>query len=375
MEAAVHTIREMSEGLRAKHFSSEELVKHCFQRMDATEPAIHAMLSRDHDGALATARKHDASRSANRPDDVLAGIPFVIKDTIVVKGMPATAGSKFLEHYRPPYDATVIERLREQGAIILGKANCDEFAMGASGENSAFGATKNPWDVSRVPGGSSSGSAAAVAVGDAPAALGSDTGGSIRQPAGFCGVVGLKPTYGRVSRYGLIALASSLDHIGPITHTVEDAAIVLNAIAGTDSHDATSVAQPPVDCAAVRAGEIRGLHIGVPKEYFSHGIDPRVEKIVRNALTLLEQQGAMITDVSLPHTEYALRRITSSFQQRRVQTLRDMTAFGTALGLRQQRRLPRCMVCRATRDSGTNRNVGLCSAPTSFPPAITMPTI
>ncbi|MFH1171729.1 MAG: Asp-tRNA(Asn)/Glu-tRNA(Gln) amidotransferase subunit GatA [bacterium] len=306
MEYDTLTIAKAAEALKKKSVSSEDLVKRFFRRMDACEPSLNAVLYRSEESALTAARESDARRLRGETRGQLDGVPMLIKDTITVRGMPATAGSRILRGYQPPFHATVIERLLKSGAILLGKTNCDEFAMGASGENSSYGATKNPWNLDRVPGGSSSGSAAAVAAGECCAALGSDTGGSIRQPAGFCNIVGLKPTYGRVSRYGLIALASSLDCIGPLTRTVDDAALLLNVIAGYDAADATSVEQPPVDLSTVHAGEIRGLRVGIPKEYFIDGMDADVERIVRAAIPLLEKNGAIISEVSLPHTNAAL---------------------------------------------------------------------
>lgn len=300
------TITSVLEGLSAKQFSCEELLVAYTERGQSFDKTLNAIRYADYESAHAAAKAVDAAYAAGVPPYPLSGVPMFIKDTIVTAGMPTTAGSKILESYVPATDATVVARLRAAGAILLGKTNCDEFAMGASGENSAFGATKNPWAPDRVPGGSSSGSAAAVAAGECLAALGSDTGGSIRQPAGFCGIVGIKASYGRVSRYGLIALASSLDHIGPLTRTVDDAAIILNVIAGSDPHDATSVEKAPMNLETIRQGEIRGLRIGVPEEYFVEGMDPRVEQSVRDAIALLKQMGADIVSIHLPHTEYAL---------------------------------------------------------------------
>lgn len=307
MDIASLTITGFSQGLADRSFSALEVLEATLDRLTRHEAALHAFLARADQSELRQQARHiDEAATGGEALPPLAGVPVAIKDTIVTKGIPTSAGSDILEGYVPAYDATVVERLRGAGALIIGKTNCDEFAMGSSGENSAFGPTANPWDASRVPGGSSSGSAAAVAAGECLASLGSDTGGSIRQPAGFCGVVGLKPTYGRVSRYGLIALASSLDQIGPITRTVEDAARVLKVIAGHDPHDASSVAQPPLDLSAVQAADIRGMRIGVPKEYFVEGMDPAVESTVRACIELLRSRGAAIKNVSLPHTDYAL---------------------------------------------------------------------
>ncbi len=300
------TLQEIRKQLQQKAFSCRELVAAYYQRIAAVDPAIHAYLLLTSDAANRQADQVDTLIAEGRELGPLSGQPIAIKDVLATKGVPTTAGSRILEQYRPPYHATVVEKLLDAGAVLLGKTNCDEFAMGASGENSAYGPTTNPWDITRVPGGSSSGSAAAVAAGECVAALGTDTGGSIRQPAGFCGVVGLKPTYGRVSRYGLVALASSLDQVGPLTRTVEDAATMLNILAGQDVHDATSVDKPGVAMATVQGADVRGMKIGVPKEYFLDGMDPEVEKLVRASIKHLEDAGAAIVEVSLPHTEYAL---------------------------------------------------------------------
>ncbi len=306
MDLSRATIQSLQNGLTRKEFSSRELTQVHLDRCAMLEPRLHAFLHLDPDAALRQADAADAARASGDSCGPLAGIPVAVKDVLATHDMPMTAASKILEGYCPPYDATAVARIRAAGAVMLGKTNCDEFAMGASGEHSAYGPTKNPWDVTRVPGGSSSGSAAAVAAGEAVVALGTDTGGSIRQPAGFCNVVGVKPTYGRVSRYGLLALASSLDQIGPLARTVEDAAIVFNAIAGKDDRDATSVARPSINLDVLRNGNVKGLRLGVPKEYFVEGMDPRVEERVRSVIALAREHGATIADVSLPHTAYAL---------------------------------------------------------------------
>ncbi len=306
MDRHTLTLTAIQEGLREKRFSCRELTQSYLDAIHAQDPALHAFLHVDAEEALQQADTVDADIAAGKNLSPLAGQPAALKDVIVTKAMPTTAGSKILEGYRAPYNASVVDTLLDAGTVILGKTNCDEFAMGASGENSAFSTTKNPWDQKYVPGGSSSGSAAAVAAGECVFALGSDTGGSVRQPAGFCGIVGVKPTYGRISRYGLIALASSLDQIGIFARTVEDAAVVLNGIAGKDERDATSVAQPPINLEAVRSADIAGLTIGVPKEYFVEGMDPDVERTVRDAIRALERCGAKTIPISLPHTEYAL---------------------------------------------------------------------
>jgi len=297
------TISQVHQGLKKKEFSALELCKAYLAGIKEKDKAISAFLSVSEELALSQARKIDEMISGNKEIPILAGIPSAIKDNILVENLKCTAGSKILENYIAPYDATVIKKLKEQGAIILGKANLDEFGMGASGENSAFGVTKNPLDLKRVPGGSSSGPAAAVVANMANFALGSDTGGSIRLPAAFCGVVGLKPTYGAVSRYGLIAFASSLDQIGPITKTVEDAEIVFEAIKGRDEMDSTSVEFPKIQNTRYK---IQDIKIGVPREYFVKGIEPEIEKIIKAFIKKYEDMGAKIKEVSLPHTEYAL---------------------------------------------------------------------
>jgi aspartyl-tRNA(Asn)/glutamyl-tRNA(Gln) amidotransferase subunit A len=296
------TITQLHEGFKTKQFSSTDIVKAYLENIKKNESTIDAYLTITEELALKQAAEADEIIASGKDFPMLCGVPFAIKDNILVEGQKATAGSKILEHYIAPYDATVIDRLRKQGAVILGKTNLDEFAMGVSTENSAFKVTKNPHDTSRVPGGSSGGSAAAVAANEACFALGTDTGGSIRLPASFCGVVGLNPTYGAVSRYGAIAMASSLDQIGPIAKTVEDAEIVFKAISGKDPMDATSKEYIYQESAAA----LKGLKIGVPKEYFAKGIDPEVEKIVRDAIKKAEDAGAEITEISLPNTQYAI---------------------------------------------------------------------
>ena len=288
--------------------SSVELTQATLDRLVAHDNEIKAYLTVAPESALEQAAEADRVR-ANRDGEnlpPLLGIPLAIKDVICVEGLPTTCGSRILENYVPPFSATAVEKLREAGAVILGKTNTDEFAMGSSTENSAFFATHNPWDLSRVPGGSSGGSAAAVAGGLAHGALGSDTGGSVRQPASLCGVVGIKPGYGRVSRWGLVAFASSLDQIGCFGRTVADAALLLGAISGYDPRDSTSVNAPVPDYGASLTGDIRGKRIGVPREYFLEGIQPEVEAAVRDAVNRMAELGAEIVEVSLPHTGYAL---------------------------------------------------------------------
>lgn len=299
------TIHETTKLLAAGEVSSRELTQALIRQVVSTDEMIQAYLTFDPDLALARAEEADRRRAAGETAPLL-GVPLAIKDVICTQDMPTTCGSKILEGYMSPFDAAVVAKLYEAGAVPLGKTNTDEFAMGSSTENSAYFTTKNPWDLTRVPGGSSGGSAAAVAAGEAVAALGSDTGGSVRQPAGFCGVVGLKPTYGRVSRYGLVAFASSLDQIGTLTRDVRDAALLLGVIAGHDPNDSTSAQVAVPDYAGHLDEDISGLRIGAPKEYFGEGIDGGVAEAVRQALAVYEELGAQVEEVSLPHTEYAV---------------------------------------------------------------------
>lgn len=298
------TIEKAHQGLLKKEFSALELTKFFLEKIENENPKIFAFLKIDEKSAISQAKEIDEKILTGQEISYLAGIPCAIKDNILVEGLECTAGSKILEKYIAPYDATVVKKLKEKGAIILGKTNLDEFAMGSSTEYSFFGPTKNPIDLTKVPGGSSGGSAAAVAANFCLFALGSDTGGSIRQPAAFCGIVGFKPTYGAVSRFGLIAFASSLDQIGPMTKTVRDCEIVFEAIKGKDEMDSTSVETQPLNHSTTRP--LKELKIGVPKEYFIKGIDPEVEKVVKKAIKKYEEMGAKIEEISLPHTEYAL---------------------------------------------------------------------
>ncbi len=291
--------------LDAREFSAVELTEAHLARIETLEPLLHAHLYVMAEVALEQAKAADARIAAGDVKS-LTGIPISLKDVLCTTDAPTTAASKILEGYRSPYDATVIKRLREQGAVFIGKANTDEFAMGSSTENSAYGVTRNPWNTDCVPGGSSGGPSVAVAAGEAIVSLGSDTGGSIRQPAGFSGVVGLKPTYGRVSRYGLIAFASSLDQIGPFTRTVEDAAIVLEAIAGADPNDSTAVPVPVQNYRDLFGSDLRGTKIGVAQEYSVSGMESGVDSAVAEAIKQLEALGAELVPVSLPHTKYAL---------------------------------------------------------------------
>jgi len=306
MDLKLLTIDAARSAIQERKTSASALAESFYSKIENDDPKIGAFLTLSKERALAKAAEMDALAAKGEKLPPLGGVPVGIKDVMITKGTRTTAGSKILGNYVPPYDCTAVARLEAAGAVVLGKLNCDEFAMGSSNENSAWKPVHNPRDLSRVPGGSSGGSAAAVGADMAVAALGSDTGGSIRQPASFCGVVGLMPTYGRVSRYGLIAFASSLDHIGPLTKTVKDAAIVLRTIAGRDPMDSTSAEVPVPDYVAELEKAVRGLKIGVAKEYLGEGLDPEVRKAIEAAIQKLARQGCEIVDVSLPHTKYAI---------------------------------------------------------------------
>ena len=299
------TLHAARDGLARRDFSAVELTRSCLSRIEQVESRVKAFITVTGDIALAQAEKADRLLAAGEGQP-LTGIPMQLKDLISTQGIPTTCASRMLENYVPVYDATVTARLKEQGAVLLGKGNMDEFAMGSSCENSAFFPTHNPWDLARTPGGSSGGAAAAVAAGEAVFALGSDTGGSIRQPASLCGVVGLKPTYGRVSRYGLIAFASSLDQIGPVGQDVTDCALILNAIAGYDPRDSTSLPAAAADFTAGLTGRLDNLRLGIPEEYFTAGMEPGVRAAVLQAVAELEKLGAAVVPVSLPTTQHAL---------------------------------------------------------------------
>ncbi len=299
-------VRDAADRIRRRELSSVELVRAALARIAAVDPEIGAFLTVSEGEALAAADAIDHRVAAGDDPGPLTGVPVGVKDVICTAGIRTTAASRILEHFVPAYDATVVARLKRAGAVIVGKLNCDEFAMGSSTENSAYGVTRNPWHTDRVPGGSSGGSAAAVAAREVPATLGTDTGGSIRLPAAFCGVVGIKPTYGRVSRYGVIAYASSLDQVGPMARDVGDAAVVLEAIAGHDPADSTASTRPVPSYRDALASGVRGLRLGLPKEYFVEGMQPEVEAAVRAAVTELERLGAVVEPVSLPHTDYAI---------------------------------------------------------------------
>jgi aspartyl-tRNA(Asn)/glutamyl-tRNA(Gln) amidotransferase subunit A len=311
------TVQEILSGLQRGEFSSREVTQACLKRIEHLEPILHAFITYTPELALQMAdaadHKRAEARAAGLPVPPLLGLPLAVKDVLALKDIRCTCGSKVIENFVPPYTATAVQRLLDAGVVVLGKTNTDEFAMGSSTENSAFGPSRNPWDPARVPGGSSGGSAAAVAARMLPAALGTDTGGSVRQPAAFCGVTGIKPTYGRVSRFGLVAYGSSLDSVGMLARTAEDVALIFQHMAGYDPRDATSMDIPvpaytPLSGLSSKEAEpsLKGLRIGVPREYFIEGIQPEVEQAVRAAIAKMESLGASVHPVSLPHTEYAL---------------------------------------------------------------------
>jgi len=306
MNLATLTVHDAGDKLRRREITSLELTDAVFQRIAATDERTHAFLTLDREAALDQARRADARLRAQDDDSPLLGIPIALKDNFLTQGLRTTAASRMLGDFIPPYDATTVQKLRAAGAVIVGKTNLDEFAMGSSVEHSAFFPTRNPWNLDRIPGGSSGGSAAAVAADLCLAALGTDPGGAIRQPAACCGIVGFKPTYGRVSRYGIIAFASSMDQVGPMTKDVRDAALLLQALAGHDPADSTSSIRPVPDYSAKLDSAIEGLRVGVPKEYWVSGMQPEVEKAVHNAIRELQRQGAIVEEISLPHTEYAV---------------------------------------------------------------------
>jgi aspartyl-tRNA(Asn)/glutamyl-tRNA(Gln) amidotransferase subunit A len=300
------TVADILERQARGDASAETITAAFLAQIHATDDKVRAFLRVDDDGALATARQVDAKRRRGEKLGALAGVPVAVKDVLCIAGQPTTCGSKILERFVPPYDAHVITKLKQADAILIGKTNLDEFAMGSSTENSAYQVTRNPWDLERIPGGSSGGSAAAVAARQAPLALGTDTGGSIRQPAGLCGIVGLKPTYGRVSRFGLVAYGSSLDQIGPCAGTIEDAARLLEVIAGHDPRDSTCVNKPVPAYTQTLNQPVEPLVIGVPREFFAAGLDAEVEQAVRAALRVYQDQGATPKEISLPHSPYAV---------------------------------------------------------------------
>lgn len=301
-----HKLKDLHELLQKKEVSVTDLVDESFNRINEVEGKVQAFITLDEENARNKAKELDEKLAANEAEGILFGMPIGIKDNIVTKGVLTTCGSRMLENFDPIYDATVIKKLHNENTVMIGKLNMDEFAMGGSTETSYFHKTYNPWNLEHVPGGSSGGSAAAVAAGEVPFSLGSDTGGSIRQPAAYCGVVGMKPTYGRVSRYGLVAFASSLDQIGPITRNVEDNAYLLQAIAGLDPRDSTSADIPVPKYVESLTGDVKGLRVAVPKEYLSEGVSESVRNAVLNAVKVFESLGATVEEVSLPHSQYGV---------------------------------------------------------------------
>jgi len=339
--------------------SAVDLAERHYARIAAEDgpsgKGINSFLSLSRDRAMLQAKRVDAMVKSGAELPPLAGVPVGIKDVLAMRGSPTTAGSKILEGYRPPYDATVISKLEAAGAVLLGKLNCDEFAMGSSNENSAYGPVRNPRALDRVPGGSSGGSAAAVAAGFCVASLGTDTGGSVRQPAAFCGVVGVLPTYGRVSRYGLIAFASSLDRVGPFTKTVEDAALMLEVLAGKEASDATSADRPVADYAAELLKPVAGLRVGVPEEYFSDGLDPEIRAAVERTIDQLKAAGCVVKPVSLPHTKYA---IPTYYVIATAEASSNLSRFdGVRYGLREKDAQTLGSMYRETREVGFGAEV------------------
>jgi aspartyl-tRNA(Asn)/glutamyl-tRNA(Gln) amidotransferase subunit A len=359
MGLASATIQEVRAGIASGKATATSVAEEHYARIAAEDgpggKGINSFLALSRERALAQAAKIDAMAAKGEPLPPLAGVPVGIKDVLVMQGSPATAGSKILQGYRPPYDATAVTRLEAAGAVLLGKLNCDEFAMGSSNENSAYGPVRNPRALDRVPGGSSGGSAAAVAAGFAVASLGSDTGGSIRQPAAFCGVVGVLPTYGRVSRYGLIAFASSLDRVGPFATNVRDAATMLGVIAGKDANDATSSDRPVGDYVGALAKPVAGLRIGVPAEYFGEGLHPEIRAAIERALDGLRAAGCAVKTIALPHTKYA---IPTYYVIATAEASANLSRFdGVRYGLRADGVKTLSAMFRETRDQGFGAEV------------------
>ena len=348
------TIDSVRNSIAARSATATQIAEDHYTRIAAEDgpsgKGINSYLALSRERALAQAARIDALAQKGDPLPALAGVPIGIKDVLTMTGSPATAGSKILEGYHPPYDATAVAKLEAAGAVLLGKINCDEFAMGSSNENSAYGPVRNPRALDRVPGGSSGGSAAAVAANFAVATLGTDTGGSIRQPAAFCGVVGLLPTYGRVSRYGLIAFASSLDRVGPFANTVRDAATMLSVLSGKDPMDATSSDRPVADYAAALAKPVSGLRIGVPSEYFGEGLDPEIRAAIERSLDQLRAAGCEIKPISLPHTRYA---VPTYYVIATAEASANLSRFdGVRYGLRAKDAKTLSAMYRETRDQG-----------------------
>jgi aspartyl-tRNA(Asn)/glutamyl-tRNA(Gln) amidotransferase subunit A len=355
IETTQVTIEGVREAIRERRTTAAAVAHEFYARIEKEDPEIGAFLTLSEERARAQAERIDKLANEGKPLPALAGVPIAIKDVMVTRGVRTTAASKILENFVPPYDCTAVARLEAAGAVVLGKLNCDEFAMGSSTENSGYHPVRNPRDKTRVPGGSSGGSAAAVAAGMAVATLGSDTGGSIRQPASFCGVVGLKPTYGRVSRYGLIAFASSLDHIGPFANTVKDAALMLRTIAGRDPMDSTSAEVPVPDYVAELERPVRGLKIGVAEEYFGSGLDAEVRAAVEAAIQKLAALGCEIVPVSLPHTEYA---IPAYYIVATAEASANLARFdGVRYGFRARGAKTLAEMYRQTRDGGFGMEV------------------
>jgi aspartyl-tRNA(Asn)/glutamyl-tRNA(Gln) amidotransferase subunit A len=344
------SVTELAAKVQSGEIKAVEVAEATLGRIDAVDPALHAFLALAREEVVAQARGIDARRAAGEKLGPLAGVPVALKDALCTRGVTTTSGSKILEGYTPPYDATVVARLRAADALLPGKTNMDEFAMGSSNENSAYGPVKTPWDVTRTPGGSSGGSAVAVAARMTPASLGSDTGGSIRQPAALTGVVGMKPTYGRVSRYGLIAFASSLDQIGPFATDVRGAARVLSVISGKDPKDATSLEAPVSGFEEACGKPVKGLRIGVPEEYFAAGLDPEVEASVRAALAALEAEGCVLKPLKMPHTRYA---VATYYVIATAEASSNLARFdGVRYGLRVERSRDLKAMYGDTRDAG-----------------------
>jgi aspartyl-tRNA(Asn)/glutamyl-tRNA(Gln) amidotransferase subunit A len=355
MELESLTIDGVREAIAAGEANATALAEMHYARIESKDHLINSFLALSRERAIAQATKIDEMAARAEALPTLAGVPMAIKDVLVMRGSPATAGSLILKGYKPPYDATAVTRLERAGAVLLGKLNCDEFAMGSSNENSAYGPVLNPKALDRVPGGSSGGSAAAVAANFAVAALGTDTGGSIRQPAAFCGVVGVLPTYGRVSRYGLIAFASSLDRVGPLTKNVKDAATVLQVIAGKDVMDVTASDQPVDDYVGGLAKPVEGLRIGVPEEYFGEGLDPEIRGAIDGVLDGLKMVGCVVKPVSLPHTKYA---IPTYYVIATAEASSNLSRFdGVRFGLRAEEAKTLSEMYRKTRDKGFGAEV------------------